>query len=88
MAWYEKTEPKQLDYSKPIVCEEHGRAYILLPQMNYDPDPESEADYTIVGYNWFDFKSGEYNSCAFYKTVGEALRHYGRDSCRNYEGHV
>ena len=52
-----------------------GKYHILLPNIA----PKS---YDVLGWNWFNFKKGEWNSCAF-KTQENAIRSYqGRYNVR------
>lgn len=75
--WYEKTGLKELDYSKPIIAEDHeGTKHLLLPQI------EKES-YVIVGYNWFNIDRGNYNSSVTFKTAAEAIRSYSHMDVHN-----
>lgn len=69
MTWYK--EDNALDYSKPIVAKDKDgeELYILLPQIEND-------SYRLVGYNWFNPKTGEYNSCACFKSAKKAISSY------------
>lgn len=66
--WYEdKNKPKELDYSKPIVYEESkDDLSLLLPQICKD-------SYEVIGYNWFNAKSGSYESACLFKTAKDAV---------------
>ena len=77
MPWYAETSPTpELDYSKPIIATNLNRpeqSYLLMPQI------AEGSSYNIVGYNWFRFSDGRYNSCCFYDTAEKAVKSYARD---------
>ena len=69
--WYSKWVRKnELDYSKPIVAEnkEDDIKFILLPLKN--------RNYKIIGYDWFNVKTGEYNSDMCIVDAREAVKMY------------
>jgi len=74
MKWYINEMKKALDYSKPIkaISKGLGFTYLLLPQI----EPHS---YKVIGYNWFNVDSGEYNSAECWKTPEEAIKYYSAD---------
>lgn len=67
--WYQSDEG--LDLSRPILAKGGfgNYTYMLLPQIE-------KGSYDIVGYNWFNVDTGEYNSCQCFKTVKDALDSY------------
>ena len=74
--WYEepRDKGKQIRKDKPIFTIGVGSTFILLPQIG------TAGSYSPCGYNWFDMARGVYNSCAFYKTVEEAIEAYSEAS--------
>lgn len=64
--WYGK-EKVALDKNRAIFAERAGEIEVLLPQL--DPDE----DYVILGYNWFNIKTGKYTSCGFFRNISSAL---------------
>lgn len=77
--WYLRGEEKneEINYSRPIVaeCGKINIKYLLLPQLGNS--------YSVKGYNWFNIKTGEYNSCACYKTAKQAVEAYSDHSVYN-----
>ena len=67
--WYKKgkTSGGKVD---PILTEQNGNTYILLPQIE-------QGSYDVIGYNWMDIETGEYNSCCTWPTVEKAVEDYG-----------
>ena len=63
--WYENGETKTIQENKPIFAENCVGAYILLPQI--------DKDYESKGFNWFNIKTGLYDSSKFYQSVDEAV---------------
>ncbi|BAV80786.1 hypothetical protein [Vibrio phage RYC] len=70
----------EIDLSKPICAVSYDQeAYILLPV-------DQEDSYSFRGYDWFNPKTGRWNSCANFKTVAAAISPY-RD-VRNCDIHL
>lgn len=71
--WYEGD--KSIKKDRPIFASKGSDTYVLLPQMkeNYDVNG---IGYAKAGYNWFNIKTGHYNSCKFYPTVEAAIESY------------
>lgn len=78
--WYSNsTQKKVIDYSKPIISENKGYTYLLMPQIGED-------SYCIIGYNWFCITTGTYNSCCCFATAEAACKSYSHhESVRNAE---
>lgn len=66
--WYSDTDKPALDYSKPIVAYNGQNRYLLMPQKGNE--------YDIIGYDWFNLNTGEYNSCRIFKTAKDAVNCY------------
>lgn len=62
-----------IDYNKPICSTSVDglNTYILLPRTRED-------SYTIIGYDWFNITTFQWNSCVCWKTKEEAVECYGR----------
>lgn len=76
--WYTETEKEALDLTKPIcaTCADGSVIYLLLPS-------NVVGEYSFRGYDWFNPVTGEYNSCANYETVQEAIKSYSNvRNCR------
>jgi len=70
--WY-SVNKSELDYSKPIVAENNrGDKYLLLPQIN----TQFERTVIVKGYNWFNIKTGNYNSCSCWASAKKAVDAY------------
>lgn len=70
--WYaSKNDKKELNYSQPIIAELDtiGSKYLLIPHIK-------EGHYGIVGFDWLNISTGEYNSCRYFETPQEAVRSY------------
>lgn len=78
MTWYTDTDKQQLDYSKPICGDSNGNTYILLPHMQ-------DNSYEFRGYDWFNPKTGTWNSATNYYSVAEALEISSLTNIRNCE---
>lgn len=75
-----KSCPKTLDYTKPIIAQRCGEAYLLMPHIN-------KGSYEIVGYDWFSLILGRWNSCRHFKTPQEAVVEYAHyDVCNADSG--
>ncbi len=90
--WYSEDTPVKgdLDLSKPIMCQSDSSKYLylLIPQIASNKKMRNANDpYKIIGYNWLNIKNGTYNSCAFFKTIKEAVQsRYGTGyTLFNYE---
>ena len=78
MTWYTNTDKQKLDYSKPICGDSCNTTYILLPNMH-------DNSYNLRGYDWFNPKTGEWNSCKNYESVKDALDYSSYTNIRNCE---
>jgi len=78
MTWYTNTAKQQLDYSKPICGDSGDATYLLLPHWQED-------SYFLRGYDWFNLKTGKWNSCVGYGSVEEALMAGSYINIRNCE---
>lgn len=69
--WYlKKNDAEELDYEKPIMAEGHeGNKLLLVPMLG-------NHGYTVIGYDWLNIETGEYNSCYHYRTAREAVESY------------
>lgn len=68
--WYENSEKRRIDLTKPILCVNNfGHTLVLLPHV-------VKESYEVEGYNWFDLDDGEYHSCCVFETAEDAIRHY------------
>lgn len=69
--WYTDTDKQELDFTKPICATscDGGSTYLLLPT-------NQDKSYNFRGYNWFNTKTGEWNSCKDWETVEEAIKPY------------
>jgi len=67
--WYQE-EKGDLRYDMPICAKskDTGRKFILMPQIS--------KSYDIIGFNWFCFDTGKYNSFYCYKSAREAVDGY------------
>lgn len=84
MKWYTNTEKKTLDYSKPIIAvsKDTGGKFLLLPTCE-------DHSYQFRSYDWFNIKTGKWDSKVNWKTAEEAVKSYER-MCEisNYEFEV
>jgi len=70
--WYENGKTKTIQENKPIFAENCIGTYILLPQIG--------EGYEFEGFNWFNIKTGSYDSSRFYQSMDEAVK-----SCSGYD---
>lgn len=72
--WYTNSEKSDLDYNKPIcaVRKESGEEYLLMP-INHG------LSYDFRGFDWFNIKTGEFNSCRGWKSAEDAVEAYIND---------
>ena len=76
--WYETDKPRlRVREDRPIFATGGDSTFILLPQLRADKT------YTIIGYNWFNIRSGTYNSCACYETIEDAMKAYSSYTISN-----
>ena len=70
--WYTDTDKQELDFTKPICATDSmGEVtYLLLPT-------NQNKSYEFRGYNWFNPKTGKWNSCKDWSTAEEAVKVYG-----------
>lgn len=83
--WYK--ENTDIDFNKPILAigsGEDGNIYLLIPQIE-KPKKDHMNNFKIIGYNWLNIKTGQYNSCAFFETVEDAMRTYDYCEFKNAE---
>ena len=81
--WYSK-DNNVLDMNKPIFAERKDGStyvYVLMPKT-------APGNYTVIGYDWFSFKNGTYNSCCGFKTVQEAIKSYYDSGFTIYNGTI
>jgi len=69
----------EINFDKPIACkDDKGHFYLLLPQQKHD-------GYEVMGYNWLNLETLEWNSCVCWKTKEEAITSYNYKDCFNVE---
>ena len=66
--WYDNG--RGLNYSKPIFAKKEHDTYLLVPQK------EVPGSYTVIGYDWLNVKTGEFNSCSCYESAEESVKTY------------
>ena len=79
--WYENTEDG-LRYDMPIFAEDlkYGDIHLLIPQ-------NIAGTYELAGYDWFNIRTGTFNSSRTWLTAKEAVECY-EDGHRIYNGKV
>ena len=76
--WY-KEKNHGLDYSKPIVAErDDGNIELLLPGKD-------KGLYQIIGYDWFNLGTGEWQSCTTWSSPMEAVHNRKGHTIYNVE---
>lgn len=76
--WY-KENGDELDYNRPIIAiAENNDIMLLLPQIAKSDNhiPGLSIDYDLIGYNWFNIRTGKYNSQFFWKDPENAVNSY------------
>lgn len=76
--WYKKNDDN-LDYNRPIIAIAENKIDImlLLPQIEKNNNlVPGLRDYNLIGYNWFNIRTGKYNSQFFWKDPVDAVNSY------------
>jgi hypothetical protein len=69
--WYSESIVKpKIDFNKPIFATNTSLTAVLMPRL------ENGSGYKVVGYDWFDIRSGIFNSCCCFKTAQLAIDSY------------
>ena len=75
--WYEDSKIETIQEDKPIFATSCIETYVLLPQIG--------KDYVFMGFNWFNMRTGTYNSCKFFQSMTEAINSYSHYNIYNGE---
>jgi hypothetical protein len=70
--WYERELSVRADQAIFAESEDGRYTFVLLPHI----DKKASTSYRHAGYDWFNIKTGGWNSCMYYSTVAEAIRGY------------
>lgn len=68
MKWYERLKKEELKRDRPVIAQLDGMNFLLLPQ-------KERGSYKIIGYDWFNLQTGNYNSVMLF-SFEEAILTY------------